>query len=175
MKNVIKNAVFFKLFWYEGFVHWKLKLLRFLVDSVLMFSGLLQKDQFKGKWSLAKSYFKQNYCHACHTRFAVFLPLPTATVGKTSLKKWIRGFSIFITVIPSRLLCHMYPTSLRVVFLNKSLIQVKKEKENVVVACLRWCYTRRFATTIFSVTQGLNVGTTLQLWSLSDLMTLDPR
>ena len=41
-----------------------------------MFSGLLQKDLFKRKWSLAKSYFKQNYCHACHTRFAVFFPLP---------------------------------------------------------------------------------------------------
>ena len=38
----------------------------------LMFSGLLHKDLFKGKWSLAKSYFKQNYCHACHTRLAVF-------------------------------------------------------------------------------------------------------
>ena len=31
-----------------------------------MFSGPLQKDLFEGKWSLAKSCFKQNYCHACH-------------------------------------------------------------------------------------------------------------
>ena len=30
-----KNAMFFKLFWYKAFVHWKLKLLNFLVDSVL--------------------------------------------------------------------------------------------------------------------------------------------
>ena len=37
----------------------------------------LQKYPFKGKWSLAKSYFWQNYCHACHTRFAVFVPLPS--------------------------------------------------------------------------------------------------
>ena len=29
-----------------------------------MFSGLLQKDLFTGRWILAKSYFKQNYCHA---------------------------------------------------------------------------------------------------------------
>ena len=36
------------------------------------FSGLLQKDLFKEKLSLAKSYFKQNYCHAFHTRFAIF-------------------------------------------------------------------------------------------------------
>ena len=46
-----------------------------------MFSGLLQKDLFKGKWILAKSYFKQNYCHACHTRFAVFFPLPSCCVS----------------------------------------------------------------------------------------------
>ena len=31
------NAIFFKLFWYKAFVHWKLKLLNFLVDSVLIF------------------------------------------------------------------------------------------------------------------------------------------
>ena len=42
-----------------------------------MFSGLLQKDLFKRKWSLAKSYFKQNYCHVCHTRFAVFFSPPS--------------------------------------------------------------------------------------------------
>ena len=35
-KNVKKNAIFFKLFWYKVFVHWKLKLLNFLVDSVLI-------------------------------------------------------------------------------------------------------------------------------------------
>ena len=46
-----------------------------------MFSGLLPKDLFKRKGSLAKSYFKQNYCHACHTRFAVFFPLPSCCVS----------------------------------------------------------------------------------------------
>ena len=35
------------------------------------------KDLFKGICSLAKSFFKQNYCHACHTRVAVFFPLPS--------------------------------------------------------------------------------------------------
>ena len=45
-----------------------------------MFSGLLQIDLFKGKWSLAKSYFKQNYCHACHKRFAFFFPLPLSSL-----------------------------------------------------------------------------------------------
>ena len=40
-----------------------------------MFCGLLQKDLFIGKWSLAKFYFKQDYYHARHTRFAVFFPV----------------------------------------------------------------------------------------------------
>ena len=42
-----------------------------------MFAGVLQKDLFKGRCSLEKILFKQNYCHACHTRFAVFFPLPS--------------------------------------------------------------------------------------------------
>ena len=37
----------------------------------LLFSGLLHEDLFKGGWSSAEKFFKQNYCHACHTRFAV--------------------------------------------------------------------------------------------------------
>ena len=30
-----KECIFFKLFWYKFFVHWKLKLINFLMDSVL--------------------------------------------------------------------------------------------------------------------------------------------
>ena len=45
----------------------------------------LQKDLFKGKWCLAKSYFKQNCCHGCHTRFAVFFPLPSCCVSSLIL------------------------------------------------------------------------------------------
>ena len=51
----------------------------------LMFSGLLHKDLFKRKWSLAKSYFKQKYRHACHTKFAVFFPLPSCCVSSLTL------------------------------------------------------------------------------------------
>ena len=36
-----KNAICFKLFWYKVFVHWKLKLLNFLVDPVLRFRWAL--------------------------------------------------------------------------------------------------------------------------------------
>ena len=47
----------------------------------LMFFALLQKDLFKGMWSLAEGFFKQNFCHACHTRFAVVFPLPSCWVS----------------------------------------------------------------------------------------------
>ena len=45
-----ENAIFFKLFWYKVFVHWELKLLNFLVDSVL---NVLWSD-FKLNCSLKK-------------------------------------------------------------------------------------------------------------------------
>ena len=48
LKNVKKNAIFFKLFWYKVFVHWKLKLLNFLVDSILMY-GLSAKKLAIGR------------------------------------------------------------------------------------------------------------------------------
>ena len=47
----------------------------------LMFSGLLQKDLFKGGWSSAKRFIKQNYCHASHTGFTVVFPLPSCCVS----------------------------------------------------------------------------------------------
>ena len=48
-----------------------------------IFSGPLKKrsDLFKIPWSLAKSCFKRNYCHACHARFAVFFPVPSCCVS----------------------------------------------------------------------------------------------
>ena len=49
----------------------------------LMSTGLLKTGLFKGRWSLAESFFKQNYCHVCHTRFTVFSPLPSCCVFKT--------------------------------------------------------------------------------------------
>ena len=47
----------------------------------LMFPGLLQKVLLKGGWSSAEKSSWQNYCHACHTRFAVFFPLPSCCVS----------------------------------------------------------------------------------------------
>ena len=45
------------------------------IRLTLMFFALLQKDLFKGMWSLAEGFLKQNYCRACHTRFTVVCPL----------------------------------------------------------------------------------------------------
>ena len=36
LKNVKRNAVLFKLFWYKVFVFWKLKFFNFLMDSILI-------------------------------------------------------------------------------------------------------------------------------------------
>ena len=41
LKSVKKNAILFKPFWDKVFVHWKLQLLNFLMDFVLMFIILL--------------------------------------------------------------------------------------------------------------------------------------
>ena len=46
-----------------------------------MFSGLLQKDHLKESEVWRKVISKQNYCHACLTRFAVFLTLPSCCVS----------------------------------------------------------------------------------------------
>ena len=68
LKNVKKNAIFFKLFWQKDFVYWKLKLINFLVDSVLslMLSG--KKDIYQ---SIAKSFQKSHFIRApvpCHKK-----------------------------------------------------------------------------------------------------------
>ena len=56
----------------------------------IIFPGLLQKDLFKGGWSSADKFFKQNYCYTCHTRFAIFLPLPSCCVSSLIIT-WIGG------------------------------------------------------------------------------------
>ena len=61
LKNVKKNAIFFKLFWQMDFVYWKLKLINFVVDSVLslMLSG--KKDIYQ---SITKSFQKSHFIRA---------------------------------------------------------------------------------------------------------------
>ena len=63
----------------------------------LMFSGVLQKDLFKGTWSLAKRCLKQNYCHACDTSFAVFFPLRSCCVSPLTGATRVDGESDIFT------------------------------------------------------------------------------
>ena len=75
---------------------------------MLMFSGLLQKDLFKGKCSLARSYFKQNYWHACRTSFAIFFPFPSCRVSLHYLSVYLHREptqSIFKTSYLSIVIC----------------------------------------------------------------------
>ena len=51
------------------------------ISIYFIFSGLLKKYLFKKRWSWAEGYFKENCCHACHARFAVFFPLPFCCVS----------------------------------------------------------------------------------------------
>ena len=41
LKSVKKSAIWLKIFWYKGFVHWELKLLNFLMNCVLNFAKAL--------------------------------------------------------------------------------------------------------------------------------------
>ena len=80
--------------------------MRFVI--MLMFSGLLQKDLFKGKCSLARSYFKQNYCHACRTSFAIFFPFPFCRISLHYLSVYLHREptqSIFKTSYLSIAIC----------------------------------------------------------------------
>ena len=51
--------------------------------TLIFFQSFTKKDLFKRRWSLAEGFFKQNYCHACHTlRFACRL-LPSSVLSRT--------------------------------------------------------------------------------------------
>ena len=68
------------------------------IHLTLMFFARLQKDLFKGVWSLAEGFLKQNYCRACHTRSTVVFPLSSSCVSSlllllntTKLEERLRG------------------------------------------------------------------------------------
>ena len=112
--------------------------------NILCFLVFYKKISLKESQVWRKVISKQNYCHACHTRFAVFLLLPSCCVSSLLRYKDVdgrwnvalkansrffslhRGYSISLALSNVRDLWSRIP---------KSLIQVKKEKENFVVAC----------------------------------------
>ena len=65
------------------------------------------KHLFKARWSLAESFFKQSYCHACHTRFAVGFPFPSCCVLKLTILNYRQSIHLRILwfYILSLLLC----------------------------------------------------------------------
>ena len=74
------------------------RVLSWYIHITLTFTSLYKKIPFKGEWSLAKSCFKQNYCHACYTRFAVFFPLPSGCVNKFTQSECLRNSSLLFTL-----------------------------------------------------------------------------
>ena len=88
MKNVKKNAILFKLFWYKVFVHWKLKLLNLLMDSVLIIVRLTWFNRLIIEWTRKHNslsvvdlpgMLKKNFCST--------LNFPLGFLGFLSIKK----------------------------------------------------------------------------------------
>ena len=72
------------------------------IHLTLLFLALLQKDLFKGMWSLAEGFFNENYCHACHTRFSAVFPLPSCCVSSLFFQIWRLMVKIEHREAPSR-------------------------------------------------------------------------
>ena len=82
--------------------------LRVLSWSSLNSNVFWPKYLFNGAWSSAESFFKQNYCHAFHTGFAVFFPLPSFWVSSI-LSPWRLLHEYFLerpTICSTFLLCY---------------------------------------------------------------------
>ena len=66
----------------------------------LMFSGLWEKDLFKGGWSSAEKFLIQNCCHACRRRFAVFFSFPSCCVSSLLCCRTVTAWNRTRPVIP---------------------------------------------------------------------------
>ena len=73
-KGIKINAICFKLFWHKVFVHWKLKLLSFLVDSVLVTVTILD-DLVTGSW------LEQCICGFIVSQTMFFCPLSSRSIA----------------------------------------------------------------------------------------------
>ena len=58
---------------------------RYLLLNILCFLVFYKKISLNESEVWRKDISKQNYCHACHTRFAVFLPPPSCCVSSLLL------------------------------------------------------------------------------------------
>ena len=58
-----------------------LRVLSLSLLNILCFPVFYKKISLNESEVWRKDISKQNYCHACHTRFAIFLPLPSCCVS----------------------------------------------------------------------------------------------
>ena len=65
-------------------------------------SVFYKKILFEGEAIKDESFFKQNYCHARHTRFPVFFPLPSCCVSSLILirfRRFLKNLQVIMTTI----------------------------------------------------------------------------
>ena len=109
----------------------------------LMSTGLLKTGLFKGRWSLAESFFKQNYCHVCHTKFTVFFPLPSCCVFKTfysvARQPKVKCFHSWAIILPERFGQIVF---MRLKTLSNTNLEswrrIKREKGSIPFDVCRW-------------------------------------
>ena len=71
---------------WQGYYLWVLSSSSLTINPFIF----LQQYLFKERWS-----FAENYCHACHTRFAMFSPFPSCCIHASSLMTALFGFADF--------------------------------------------------------------------------------
>ena len=98
MKNVKKNARLFKLFWYKAFVHWKLKLLNFLTDSVLIHvSYLSYVETYKHKHvNEIQVVARFLFCQKCWVIWSVLVSNRSLNVERASSRFPLKAAVLFL-------------------------------------------------------------------------------
>ena len=94
----------------------------------LMFFALLQKDLFLGMRSLVEGFFKQNHCHACHTRFAVVSRLSSCCISSL--------------ILPITLPHALWNLKLTKKLLENSKIMASCPTNSLLKHCIK-CYTQQ--------------------------------
>ena len=98
LKNVKKNARLFKLFWYKAFVHWKLKLLNFLTDSVLIHvSYLSYVETYKHKHvNEIQVVARFLFCQKCWVVWSVLVSNRSLNVERASSRFPLKAAVLFL-------------------------------------------------------------------------------
>ena len=121
LKNVKKNAIFFKVFWYKVFVLRELQLLNFLVDSVLISTYFLTWD----------TTFYQSTDQKGREFFLLHAQLELYKIGKIRPSQGLR-FSFHLKEINAS---HIYANKM---VISKHLILVNQPSFTSDVAGVSW-------------------------------------